>query len=60
MTDRNQSTSQMLLVAIDIAKRFNEIVVKWPDGRLRGFKAANVRSEHDELCQFLNSQGLPS
>jgi transposase len=47
----------MPLVAIDIAKDWNVLLVEAPDGERRSFKVANRRSDHDELVGFL--RGLP-
>lgn len=59
MTDASQSTASRLLVAIDVAKRYHDVLIRWPDGRGRAFKVPNNRKGHDELRSFLGAQGLP-
>lgn len=59
MTDNMKSTPQGLLVAIDVAKRFHDVLVRWPEGRTRAFKVANTREEHMNMCHFLASHQLP-
>jgi transposase len=46
-----------LLVAVDVAKRFNDVLVRWPSGRNRYFKVANTKAEHLKLSAFLKQQG---
>lgn len=52
------STENCLLVAIDVAKRYNDVLVCWPNGKNRFFKVANSREDHLSLTRFLNAQGL--
>lgn len=59
MTAALQPSPEHLLVAIDIAKRFHDVLVRWPDGRERAFKVQSNRDEHDALCTFLVSHNLP-
>jgi transposase len=59
MTDKTESTTAGLLVAIDVAKRFHDVLVRWPEGRTKFFKVANTREEHMSLCCFLASHQLP-
>lgn len=59
MTDTNQCTANHLLVAMDVAKRFHDVLIRWPSGGTKPFKVANVRVEHLKLCAFLQAQRLP-
>jgi transposase len=56
MTARRESTPTPTLVAIDVAKRWNVVLVEEPDGRRQRFRVANTRSDHDRLVQFLQNQ----
>jgi len=58
MTTHYDPSRERLLAAMDVAKRYNDVIVKWPDGRTRLFKVANTRADHDGLCDFLLAQGL--
>ena len=54
MTARDDSTSPTTWVAIDVAKRWNMVLVEGPEGRHR-FRVANNRSDHDRLVRFLHA-----
>lgn len=56
MTDTQQDTSTVTWVAIDIAKRWNAVLVEYPDGRRQSFKMANQREDYDRLVVFLRTQ----
>ena len=47
------------LVAIDVAKRAHDILVRWPSGRTRTLKIANQRKDFQRLTAFLQDQDLP-
>jgi len=53
-----QFTGNRLLVAIDVAKRHNDVLVLWLNGKHRAFKVANTRDDHMALTRFLNEQGM--
>lgn len=59
MTAATQISSEQIFVAIDIAKRYHDVLVRWPDGREKAFKVPNTRVEHDALCHFLLEPELP-
>lgn len=59
MTDYKKFTTEQPLVAIDVAKRFHDVLVRWPEGKTKAFKAANRREEHVNLCAFLHAQNRP-
>lgn len=59
MTGNNKCSDSNLLVAIDVAKRFHDVLVRWPGGRTKAFKVANTRAEHENMCAFLHAQNLP-
>ena len=58
MTQSMCSTGR-LLVAIDVSKRVNEVLVRWPEGRTKSFKVPNTRAEFERLTDILLKQGLP-
>ena len=53
------SNEDYLLVAIDVAKRAHDVLVRWPSGRTQAFKIANQWKEFQGLTTFLHDQGLP-
>ena len=59
MTEVLHTTSARLLVAIDVAKRTHEVLVRWPSGASKAFKVANQHAEFVRLTEFLLQQGLP-
>jgi len=58
MTQESSST-EFLLVAIDVAKRAHEVLVQWPSGRSRSFRVPTTYEEFQRLTAFLHDQGLP-
>ena len=59
MTTTSHSSGDYLLVAIDVAKRAHDILVRWPSGRPRAFKVANQQQDFQRLTAFLQEQNLP-
>ena len=59
MTTTSHSSGDYLLVAIDVAKRAHDILVRWPSGRSRAFKVANQQQDFQRLTVFLQEQNLP-
>ena len=59
MTTITHSSEDYLLVAIDVAKRAHDVLVRWPAGRTQAFKVANQGKELQRLTTFLHDQGLP-
>lgn len=59
MTEPTPITPERLLVAIDVAKRSHDVLVRWPDGRSRYLKVPSRRPEFERLTTFLKDQGLP-
>ena len=53
------SSGDCLLVAIDVAKRAHDVLVRWPSGRSQAFRVANQRQDFERLTAFLQDQGLP-
>ena len=53
------SSGEYLMVAIDVAKRTHDILVRWPSGRTRALKIANQRKDFQRLTAFLQDQDLP-
>lgn len=52
------TTSDILLVAIDVAKNSHEILVQWPDGKRKAFKLPSRHAEFVLFTDFLGEQGL--
>ena len=55
MADHSNSTSEVNLVAIDIAKEWNVVLVKDSSGCKRSFKVANIAADHEQLVRFLSA-----
>jgi transposase len=55
MTDHSNNTPELNLVAIDIAKQWNVVLVKDSSGRKRTFKVANTAADHEQLIRFLTA-----
>jgi len=53
--DQSDSTASVNLVAIDVAKEWNVVIVRDFTGSCRRFKFANRRADHDEFIAFLKS-----
>ena len=53
------TTSEHVLVAIDIAKLKHDIFVKLPDGKTKTFKIANNHVDFDKLSAYLKSLNRP-
>lgn len=56
---KTHSKARRVFVAIDIAKRWNEVLVETPDGRRQRFKMAQTRQDYDRLDVFLRSLSSP-
>ena len=59
MTRQTRPPKECLLVAVDAAKRFHDILVQWPDARTAAFRVPNTRQGFGKLCAFLQRQRLP-
>lgn len=59
MAASTQLMPDTMYVAIDIAKRYHDVLVRWPDGREKVFKMPNTRAGHDALIHFLQQQDAP-
>ena len=57
MTAKRKCSAEVTLVAIDVAKAWNTVLVEEPDGRRQRFRVANTRTDHDRLMLFLKNQG---
>ena len=55
MIDHLASTVSANLVAIDVAKDWNAVLVQETSGARRSFKVANRKPDHDRLMAFLKS-----
>ena len=53
------SNQDYLLVAIDVAKKSHDVLVRWPSGQSQAFKIANRRDDFERLTGFLAEQDLP-
>ena len=57
MTAQRKCSAEVTLVAIDVAKAWNTVLVEEPDGRRQRFRVANTRTDHDRLILLLKNQG---
>ena len=55
MIDHFDSTASVNLVAIDVAKDWNVVLIQDVAGNRRSFKVANKRVDHDRFVAFLKS-----
>jgi hypothetical protein len=61
MTNRQPIPTDALLVAIDIAKVRNEVLIEAPTHkRRRRLSVLNTRAEHDRLIETLRAYGKPA
>ena len=59
MTARQECSTEAVLVAIDVAKAWNVVLMEKPDGKRQRFRVANTRADHDRLVALLKNQGVP-
>ena len=52
MMTTTHSSENYLLVAIDVAKRAHNVLVRWPSGRSQAFKVSNQRNDFQRLIAF--------
>lgn len=55
LTDQPHSTAETNLVAIDIAKQWNVVLVQEASEQKRSFKVANNAADHDQFLLYLSS-----
>lgn len=55
MTTNDKANTDRILVAIDIAKHKNDVLVKFADGKTKAFKVANQHGDFMEFCAYLKS-----
>lgn len=60
MTRRDSTPAHAVLVAIDIAKTRNEVLIEPPGGRRRRLTVLNTRAEHDRLVAILSGYAEPA
>jgi len=58
MTARRECSEEAVLVAIDVAKAWNTVLMETPDGRHQRFRVANNRCDHDRLVRLLTDQDV--
>ncbi len=56
MTAQQKCNTEVTLVAIDVAKAWNAVLVEKCDGTHQRFRVANTRADHDRLMLFLKNQ----
>ncbi len=59
MTQPIMSMETRILVAIDIAKARNDVLVELPNGSRRKFKVANKFEDYQEFASYLTSLKTP-
>ena len=57
MIDQQNCTAAMNLVAIDVAKDWNVVLIQDASGQRRSSRVANRTADHDRFVEFL--QALP-
>ena len=56
MTAERKCTPGVTWIAIDIAKKWNSVLVESPGGQHRRFRVANSRDDHDRFVDYLERQ----
>lgn len=56
MTAKKDSTTEVTWVAIDIAKKWNAVLLENLDGRRERYRMANNCEDHDRLVDYLNQK----
>lgn len=51
-------TRDMLLVAIDVAKRTHEVLIQWPNGKKKTYRLPNTHADFTYFSDFLAEQGV--
>ena len=59
MTHKYGNTGEMVLVAIDIAKKSNAVLIQLPDERRKKFIVANKLSDYQKFTAYLKSLRFP-
>jgi transposase len=59
MTQPYGNTGEKVLVAIDIAKKRNTILIQFPDGSRKKFIVSNKLSDYQEFSVYLKNLGCP-
>lgn len=59
MTTSDTNSTAKILVAIDIAKYKNDVLVKLLNGKTKSFKVANNHEDFNKFCTYLTSLGSP-
>src|SRR5690606_12016674 len=55
MVDITHTTTKPHLLAIDIARRFNAVLIELASGEQRRFKMTNSAQDFDRLLHFINA-----
>lgn len=58
MTAQRKCSTEVALVAIDVAKAWNTVLMEKPDAKRQRFRVANTRADHDQLILYLKDQGV--
>lgn len=59
MTNSTDITNGTVLVAIDIAKQRNDVLVRLPDSKQKAFKVANTRDDFRKFVAYLHTLSAP-
>ena len=59
MTNSTDTTNPIALVAIGIAKRHNDVLVRLPDAKQKAFKVANTCDDYRDFVAYLRSLSAP-
>ena len=53
------NTNQVIWIAMDIAKRKNDVLIEWPNGKQKKLKISNIHQDYKEFTNYLHSFDLP-
>lgn len=53
------NTNQVIWIAMDIAKRKNDVLIEWPNGKQKKLKINNIHQDYKEFTNYLHSFDLP-
>ena len=59
MANYENIPDERVLVAIDFAKRYNTVLVQYPDGKKKAFPMANQKDDYDAFVDYLKSLPAP-
>src|SRR5439155_10948348 len=58
MANQADGTPRCVLVAIDVAKRWNAALIEYPDGKRQRFQFQHTCDDYDRLIKLLRGSGF--